>query len=218
MKTFFITIIAIIVLVIAGGLVFMYSGAYNVSAAEPTHGFMKWVLSTISDNSVRTHATAVTAPNLAEYSADEGLEHFHAMCVGCHGAPGVAKSEIGEGLDPQAPDLAESARTLTPAELYWVVDNGIKMTAMPSFGKTHNEEEMWNIVAFLEELPKLTPKEYQQRLQEAGLTGAMAEEGEHEHAEEEMHEPEATPSTPPAEQPTQTPPEPESSSTPPPSN
>ena len=35
------------------------------------------------------------------------------------------------------------------------------MTGMPAWGVTHNDELLWDVVAFLRKLPDLTPDEYQ---------------------------------------------------------
>jgi mono/diheme cytochrome c family protein len=51
-------------------------------------------------------------------------------------------------------------RDLSDAELFWVAKNGLKMTGMPSFGKTHTDEQLWGIVAFVRRLPNLAPEEY----------------------------------------------------------
>lgn len=55
------------------------------------------------------------------------------------------------------------------AQLYWIIKNGIKMTGMAAFGPTHNEDELWGIVAFLRRLPKLKPEEYRSMVKAAGL-------------------------------------------------
>lgn len=49
---------------------------------------------------------------------------------------------------------------MTSAELFWIIKNGIKMSAMASYGKVHNDDEIWNLVAFVQRLPKMTPEEY----------------------------------------------------------
>jgi hypothetical protein len=63
---------------------------------------------------------------------------------------------------PNPPSLVsdEVQRELSDAELFWVVKNGLKMTGMPSFGKTHTDEQLWGIVAFLRRLPNLAADEY----------------------------------------------------------
>ncbi|MGH9697368.1 MAG: c-type cytochrome, partial [Bryobacteraceae bacterium] len=58
------------------------------------------------------------------------------------------------------PELRHGTR-LTPAEEFWVVKHGLKMTGMPAWGVTHSDELLWNVVAFLRELPELTPDQYQ---------------------------------------------------------
>ena len=69
-------------------------------------------------------------------------------------------SEIGEGLNPPAPDLTQpSVQSKTDGELFWIVQNGIRMTGMPAFGPTHKDEELWTLVAFMRHLPELTRAE-----------------------------------------------------------
>ena len=61
-------------------------------------------------------------------------------------------AKFSEGLNPGPPDLKDVVGGLEPRELFWVVKNGIKMTGMPSFGAIGvPDEEIWSIVAFLEE-------------------------------------------------------------------
>ena len=45
-------------------------------------------------------------------------------------------------------------------EIYWLVENGAKMTGMPAFGPTHDEEAMWNITAFVKAMPDMTEARY----------------------------------------------------------
>ncbi|AZO21649.1 cytochrome c [Mesorhizobium sp. M1E.F.Ca.ET.045.02.1.1] len=83
-------------------------------------------------------------------------------------------------MQPQPPDLKRAATTLNDAELYWVLQNGIKMTGMPAFGPTHNQEELWAMVAFVRHLPKMSLAEYEK------ITEA-SEGGGHHQAEGEDH-------------------------------
>jgi len=39
---------------------------------------------------------------------------------------------------------------------------------MPAFGMTHTDEQIWSMVAFLKQLPKLSPQQYAAMAQEAG--------------------------------------------------
>jgi len=72
----------------------------------------------------------------------------------------MKRTEISQGLYPRAPELRRGSR-LTPAEEFWVVKHGVKMTGMPAWGVTHNDELLWDVVAFLRKLPELTADQYQ---------------------------------------------------------
>jgi mono/diheme cytochrome c family protein len=100
-----------------------------------------------------------------------GFDHYRENCVMCHGAPGVAGAELSKGLNPPAPPLGKGENGTPDGELFWVIKHGIRMTAMPAFGPTHTDEEIWKIVAFIRHLPDLT-KEEQDSLQAA--TGGEA--------------------------------------------
>ena len=110
----------------------------------------------------------------------EGLHHYHEMCVFCHGAPGVDRSEVGQGLNPKPPKLA-SGRRLTDdgaREAFWVVKNGIRMTGMPAFGPTHSDEKLWDVVAFLRRMQTMSPADYQAMVRSEGMEVSHGEEGE----------------------------------------
>jgi len=63
------------------------------------------------------------------------------------------------GLYPQPPNLAEDGID-NPGEAFWIIKHGIKMSAMPAWGKTHTDAQLWAVVAFLDKLPKMTPAQY----------------------------------------------------------
>ena len=88
-----------------------------------------------------------------------GLDQYRNNCVICHGAPGVAGAALSKGINPPAPALGKSGDDTPDGELFWVIKHGIRMTAMPAFGPTHTDEEIWKIVAFIRHLPDLTAPE-----------------------------------------------------------
>lgn len=155
-------------------LTFMYSGLYNVSAASSHKGVVAAARSTISDRSIDTHArTTMAPPPIDSLAMLEGAEHFHAMCAVCHGAPGVARGEIAEGLNPEATELSKhAAGEFSEAQLFWIIKNGIKFTGMPSFEKSHTDEQMWAIAKFTKSLDGMTDAQY-----EAVIRAVMATHG-----------------------------------------
>lgn len=154
------TIIFVLILLIVGGIVFIYSGTYNIAATEPHSLLAEWVFNTAKKYSVKKHSEHIARPKLSDDSlVKKGFDHYENMCAGCHGAPG---SNPAEGFNPSPPNLTEEAEELSATELFWVTKNGIKMTGMPAFGLSHSDEEIWSIVAFLKQLPDLTEGDYKE--------------------------------------------------------
>ena len=152
------TVAAIII-----GLGVLYAGIFNVAADYPHAALTRWLLHTGMKESVRYHARDIKVPPLDRpHMVMMGFRHYREMCVKCHLAPGVKSSEIRQGLMPRPPKLQRVVGGLKPAELFWIVKHGVRMTAMPAWGKTHSDDKIWAIVAFLEKLPNMTAAQYQQ--------------------------------------------------------
>lgn len=152
------TVIFVLILLIAGLIVYIYSGNYNIAATEPHSLIMEWVFNTTKKYSIRKHAEQIARPKLSDDGlVKKGFDHYEDMCAGCHGSPGV---EPARDFNPSPPDLSKKVEKLSSTELFWVTKNGIKMTGMPAFGLSHSDEEIWSIVAFLNQLPDLTQQDY----------------------------------------------------------
>jgi mono/diheme cytochrome c family protein len=150
-----------ILLVAAGAAAILYTGSFNTSAEIPPGRMEKRIATFALNKSVARRAPTRTNPLPATpENLRGGLAHFRENCLVCHGAPGVDPGEIGQGLNPGAPDLTlPRVQARTDGQLYWLVDEGIRMTGMPAFGPTHGENELWQIVAFLRHLPEITDEE-----------------------------------------------------------
>ena len=162
---------------------FVYIGLYDVGADAPHSRLVSWGLETLRDSAVSHHARGIDVPaNLgdpARIAAGAGL--YDEMCSGCHLAPGMERTEISQGLYPAAPELARGTE-LTPAEQFWAIKHGIKLSAMPAWGRTHNDQLIWDMVAFLQRLPRLSPAQYR-----AAVASAPADHDEMMHAMPEPH-------------------------------
>jgi mono/diheme cytochrome c family protein len=139
----------------------IWSGAYDVGADAPHGSVARKVLEQLRSRSVAHRVGGIVVPGLDDPAMiAEGAEHYSAMCAGCHLAPGVTESEIRPGLYPQPPDLV-SVGIGDPREAFWTIKHGVKMSGMPAWGTSHDDDEIWNIVAFLRRMPALTPAAYQ---------------------------------------------------------
>lgn len=163
---------AIIASVIVG---FAYSGLFNVSAMVPHTPVANWFLSTTMYESVQRRADQIDVPDLADVRLRvAGVNDYVAMCANCHGAPGQSPEALALGLNPSPPDLADSARHLSDAEIFWVTKYGIRMTGMPAWGVSHDDDALWPVVAFIRTLPNLDGKSYRDMLTQAQGIGHHA--------------------------------------------
>jgi len=154
----------LLVLVMLGALgaaAFVYFGVFNAAADVPHWPLVHELLETVRQRSIAVRARGIAVPLLDDPALiADGAQHYAEMCTGCHLAPGVTDSEIRPGLYPQPPDLTRPLDA-SAAEMFWAIKHGIKMSAMPAWGATHDDHAIWAIVAFLQKLPGLTPQQYQ---------------------------------------------------------
>ncbi len=177
-----ITVSVLTAALILGVIGFAYSGFYDVGATSPHSGFSSWLLSTTSKASIARRAANIDVPNLGDPALIQaGINDFDSMCSGCHGAPGKPPEAMGQGLNPPAPDLAESAAGMSPSELFWVTKHGIRMTGMPAWGATHDDSALWPVVAFMSALQDMSGDDYQALLADAVGAGHHAPDETHDH-------------------------------------
>ncbi|MDE2464093.1 MAG: cytochrome c, partial [Alphaproteobacteria bacterium] len=155
-------VVALAVVVGAGIIGVAYSGLYDVAADVPHSKPVYWLMQLTRNRSIAVHAGSVHVPSdlLATKRVLTGAGLYAGMCTSCHLAPGMARTEISQGLYPAAPELAKGT-DLSPAEEFWVIKHGIKMTGMAAWGRTHSDTLIWDMVAFLQKLPTLSPAAYQ---------------------------------------------------------
>ena len=171
--------IAAAILVVLGACA--YFGAFNVAADAPHWGLTSRALALARSRAIAVRAADVAVPDLADIDLIAiGARHYSAMCSGCHLAPGVTNSELRQGLYPAPPDFT-ARPSPRPAESFWVIKHGIKMSAMPAWGSTHGDETIWAIVAFLQQLPTLDAKGY------SALTGPSDSANHHFGADDHDH-------------------------------
>jgi mono/diheme cytochrome c family protein len=126
---------ALAIIVGIGAAAFFFGGFYSVAATAEDPAVVTWALTQVRNASINRYALdQPPASNSDPASVQAGAKAFAAHgCTTCHGGPGVAWLKLSEGLHPDPPDLKEVVDHRSPAQLFWVVKNGINMTGMPSF-------------------------------------------------------------------------------------
>ena len=164
-----------------GGLI--WSGLYNVGADDPHIRPIYAVLEVARDRSIVRRASAITVPSLDDSAqVIQGAGNYNAMCTGCHLTPGSEPTELSRGLYPAPPNL--SLEAVDPAEAFWVIKHGIKASGMPAWGQSMEDTYIWNMVAFLQVLPKLDAAGYQDLVgKSSGHSHGGGESDGHAHSE-----------------------------------
>ena len=157
----FLLLVALVVLTAV--LAFIWIGSGGVSArADPGR------IETVVARTMRRLAIPRAARDRANPVAvtrevvTEGMAHWADHCAACHANDGGGKTEMGLGLYPKPPDMRLAAtQSLTDGELFYIIENGIRLTGMPGWGDGSEESgrASWHLVAFIRHLPHLTPAE-----------------------------------------------------------
>ena len=146
---------------VGAGAAAIHSGFYDVGADAPHWSLTYRLLNTARIRSIDAHASGLAVPADLENHARlvDGASHFSTHCAVCHSGPGVEAENMAEGMCPRPPVLTNVSTRYSPAELFWILKHGIKMSGMPAWAD-HGDEALWNIVALLEKLPSLPTQDY----------------------------------------------------------
>jgi len=179
---------AVSLVIAAGGaaLVYLKTGANGFSArAQPSAAE---TLAARIARGIALSAGAKEKPNPVADSDEvlaEGLAHWADHCAACHANDGSGQVTMGRNMYPPAPDMRlDPTQKLTDGELFYIIQNGIRLTGMPAWGGTgdaaHSERDSWKLVRFIRHLPKLTFEEKKQmeKLNPKGPDDKMEEEQE----------------------------------------
>jgi len=167
------TALVLVVIAIGGAIAYAYSGVYDLSVGSGHTAPVQWYLNTLRASAIERAAADIQVPSLEESGMFEaGAMAYDNGCAGCHGRPGRDPSGSWE---PAPPALTRHA--WDPAELFWVVRNGIKMSAMPKIGPERvGDEQVWQIAAFLQDAARLTEGEYRELVEPPPAPAAAEDE------------------------------------------
>ena len=152
---------AMLAVLAVGAALFVVSGIYDIGADDHHTALVTALIGELRDRSIAVRAQPLVAPDLSDAGQIAAGAKLYALhCVACHLAPGVNRSDLNRGLYPHPPNLAQQA----PPEArhaFWVVKHGIKMSAMPAWGRTLDDAAVWELVAFVRQLPSMTEENYE---------------------------------------------------------
>ena len=187
-------------LLLAGGVLLI--GTHGLSAREQPGTLEQWVARQARSLAVPKNARKREnpVPDSPQVQAD-ARAHWADHCAACHANNGSGDVEMGKHMYPPAPDMREpETQQMTDGELFFIIQNGIRMTGMPAWGSgsQHDEQDSWKLVRFIRRLPQLTPdQEREMQALNPKSPDELKEEQEereflngdqsHEHAEHHHH-------------------------------
>lgn len=161
----------LVIVVFMGIAGFIMSGVYNVSAANKHWDITTKLLDVARDRSVHVASEGIVVPELNNLKMiSNGAKNYDSMCVQCHLAPGAPQTELHQALYPKPPvfHTKKDEHKHSPAETFWVIKNGFKMTGMPAWGEFHTDQQLWEMTAFIEEMEGMTSTRYFELVGEGG--------------------------------------------------
>jgi len=153
-------LVLVLILLVVGGTVAYSIASKGLSARTKPAAAEEAIALAMRDwatsRAVRDQPNPVEATPAVLESA---LEHWADHCASCHANDGSGNTAMGRSFYPPSPDM-RGARTqsLQDGELFWIIENGIRLTGMPAWGTgtPEGERESWALVHFIRRLPNLT--------------------------------------------------------------
>lgn len=188
LKHAMITLLGTVLAGVAVAAWIIVGGRFDVSVAaqlpKPVHDLVHQT----RVNAVRREARDLRAP--AVDLVDEELLFaaaigFQSMCADCHHPPGGQPSALARSLNPMPADLSAAARKRSVEELFWVTRHGIRMSAMPAWGLSREDAELWAIATLISRFPAMSASQYQNLL-EKSRAGSVEPDNSQSHTDEEF--------------------------------
>lgn len=152
LRVIMMTLATVVGLGILVGIAVVFLGLYNTSAKSGHWTITGWILHTTFENSVELRAppSEKVPEDLADPALIElGARHFDSACRMCHASPGHVADATIAAMVPPPPRIEVATANWQPAEMHWIVEQGVKMSGMPGWPAKGRGDEVWAVVAFL---------------------------------------------------------------------
>ena len=154
-------IAAILLVAGFGGFLVVASGIVPIKASSGHWPITAWILNFAMQRSVVMHSIGAETPRLDDRGLIvKGATHYDFGCRPCHGGPDLPQPVIAGKMTPHPPHLPPAIPKWQADELFYIVKHGVKFTGMPAWPAQQRDDEVWAMVAFLLQLPRLTAAEY----------------------------------------------------------
>jgi len=154
-------VVLTLVVVAVVGYLLLRSGAIPANADATPGKVETWIASTSLDATLSRNAPQGPNPvALNDQNLLDGVHLFAQNCAVCHGTEkgSASPSPIAKGLYQKPPQFGTDGVEDDPEGVsFWKIKHGIRLTGMPSFAPTLNDQQIWTIALFLKHMDKLPP-------------------------------------------------------------
>jgi thiosulfate dehydrogenase len=172
MKGFLLGLILGALLIPVGAVIYLYHGNPPVAVADPSFPMEEQIVHVPLNRRIEAEAPKTAPIEPSPNNLHAGAMIYRVQCAACHGMYPTA-STFGGSMYPEAPQLWQphghgvvGVSDDPPGETFWKVDNGIRLTGMPSFRKILNQTEEWQVTMLLANADKPLPPEVVSLLQQ----------------------------------------------------
>ena len=157
---FFVVALGLMLFVALGASLYMRTAMHGFSARAQPSGTEKMLAEYARNTAMPASAKSLKNPIVWTPEVEhEALAHYADHCAICHSNDGSGQTMFGKGMYPKPPDLRGGTQTMSDGQLFYIVENGIRMSGMPAFGGEGSGADSWKLVYFLRHLPHLTAAE-----------------------------------------------------------
>jgi len=159
MRRFLLGLIAAIVIVLLAEFLWVRAGFVDPRADVPEGALERAIAMPSLDASVHRHAAEARNPVAAtNVNLAAGMKVYQTNCAGCHGDIHQPKGALANAFYPHAPQFMEDSPDMPENENFYIIQHGIRMSGMPAWDSSLNEQEIWQVTAFLSHMDKLPPE------------------------------------------------------------
>ena len=172
---FLLGVAATVVAIFFGGYIYLKYGNPPVATADPSFPMEAQIVHVpLGVRIKREMQSPPFGPDDQVYEA--GAEIYVKQCASCHGTPGH-DVPFAKSMFPKAPQLWKKHENGVVGvsddevgETYWKVDNGIRLTGMPSYQKVLSKTEMWQVAWLMKSADKPLSPHVQTTLRKVAST------------------------------------------------
>jgi thiosulfate dehydrogenase len=158
MRNFVLGFAAAFLVVLLAVFCYVRLGFFDPRADVEVGGLESKIAMPSLDAAVDRHAPEVQDPiQLTDDNLIAGMKIYQEDCASCHGDVHRPHGTLADAFYPRAPQFAEDAPDMPENQNFYIIEHGIRLSGMPAWKDTLNNQQLWQVTAFLSHMDKLPP-------------------------------------------------------------